>query len=123
MRLKSSNEKGLLDAQPGLAATTTRRNQEDATVTKVAAAAAEDARLQREMIAGLQLKVTELTTDGVQPVKTDTPNGTTFTSRRCAPRVLRTDHCKLILSRREVVSQGSNGVEERVYGYGYFDSF
>jgi hypothetical protein len=45
---KSSNEKGLLDAQPGLAAATTRRNQEDAAVTKVAAAAAEDARLQRE---------------------------------------------------------------------------
>ena len=54
----------MLDAQPGLAAATTRRNQEDAAVTKVAATAAEDARLQREMIAGLQLKITELSARG-----------------------------------------------------------
>ena len=57
---------GLLDAQPGLAAAATRRNQEDAAVTKVAAAAAEDVRLQREMIAGLQLKITELNSTTVR---------------------------------------------------------
>ena len=56
----------LLDAQPRLAATATRQNQGSAAETKVAAATAEDARLQREMVAGLQLKITELSAEGVQ---------------------------------------------------------
>ena len=50
-----------------------------------------------------------------QPLKADRPNGTTFASRRCAPRVLRTDHCGMILSSGVVVSQGSNGVGKRAY--------
>jgi hypothetical protein len=49
-----------------LAAAAARQNQGLAAETKVAAATAEDARLQREMVAGLQLKITQLTADGVQ---------------------------------------------------------
>ena len=54
----------MLDAQPGLAAATARRNQDlTPTEAKVAAAAAEDARLQKGMVAGLQQMNTQLAAD------------------------------------------------------------
>ena len=55
---------GLLDAQPGLAAAAARRNQGlTPTETKVAAAATEDAKLQKEMVAELQRMNTQLAAD------------------------------------------------------------
>ena len=51
------------------------------------------------------------------PTRLYRPNGQPFPSRRCAPRALRADYCRMILSSREVVSQESNGVEKRVYEY------
>ena len=76
--------------------------------------------LLRSCAVGGHLESGERTGIFTQPDKTDTPNGTTFPSRRCAPRALRADYCKLILSSRNSRTlRYSKGVGLRKYEYGY----
>ena len=75
--------------------------------------------LLRSCAVGGHLESGERTGIITQPDKTDTPNGTTFPSRRCAPRALRADYCRMILpSRDSRAHRHSKGVELRKYEHG-----